>query len=1491
MKLSMKWIPALALVSLFACSQAETDLRDSRMVEPGVYGTLPGIIDGDAVDTRATLDPDNGWAFNWEVGDGINIWSDSGTLLIYDVTQVNGANATFDGGGFTLTEGATYYTSYPLVRNVRDNYLALTTTYAGQTQAADGDASHLGDYICLYASATCTDGNTSFQYRHLSGFVRFEVTLPAPMTVTELSLIADSGASEAFAVSGTLNATTGEFTATTTSSEMTLALDNVAVTDGVLNASMVVAPYAAGAYIVRIKDDQDNVYTSPAVSKKALAAGSAQRYTVTVYPGLEPPVAQIGDVTYSSLAAAVAAVPAGTETTITMLSNHTIEGNAGVTVPAGKIVILDLNGKTITGAFDQPTTAQAIANKGTLTITDSSSSQNGTITIDVSDENAGAPMDKNWASNVIRNDGVLTVNAGTIYNDGNGGACYAVDNYSSASLTVNGGELNASRASAIRLFYMNGGSLTINDGSIGSDASYMGVQVMGVNAANGVSVNVNGGTLSGTYGLYAGGGNASWATSQFNITDGVFEGGVGFTGAIPADNIDVSGGEYHAYLVSYGTVRFIKAGRFTEEAMYASAGYLAEGYKFVQDSDMYVVVPNDDPREAIPTNLVYYYWLNSDNSRDGGFYNFYAPFEGPDPVLMDGEFIELLGNIELSKDVAYLEECSFGDPIFKGGTFSLTFGAYDIDLNGYAFPIPVGVSINTDRQTDIFSAPEGYIVKETALPAGGDFTYNYSVVGVVAMIGDVCYASLAEAVEDVPEGTETTITMVSDHAIEGNAGVTVPAGKNVILNLNGKTVTLNVAESKGSQLITNRGILTITDTSAGQEGKLTNAAGEGLAVGSWPTNNYVTNVITNSGTLNMEAGTVENTAQGSICYAVDNNSTSYDATLNMKGGLLTSAGTVVRQFCNSTAKQNNVNVSGGTIETNGSAAIWTQLPGSNSSSRKLATLNITGGVIRASSYAWYDYSYGDSFEAVEYSISGGELYGYLYSYAVRDGVKSGFVTGGLFSTDVSAYCADGFTAAPSAGRPGMYEIVPAEIYYYWFENDVQKGSYHLFDVPFVKNYLCDGEFIELLKDVSLPGDIACQLTGGTFALTFGPYDITKGSYSVSLKSGVSVKTDKQTDIFSAADEGSSIIEIPISDGDFIYQYTALNASTVAMIGDAPYNTLTEALAASQAGDVIKLVKDYDASGEAMSAGTRQFVVDKSVTIDGQNHTLITKQRGFGVGNVNGNLASDVNVTFKDITIENTSSGARCIDTRGKIGTLTLDGVTLSTDGAAGGYTQPLTIGGNQASTATVNITNSTIQTNNNGTAYYAIITFNPVDMTISQSTLKGWACIYAKGPNSSAGSAGSVFTVSDCTLESTNNYSGTTNSFGAIMIADDNVIVNLTGSHINIHNSGDQTQATVSFPVNNQFTQNAVSLGAGNVATFDNTGSGRCVFVSNLRDNSFSISGGLYDTNPIDYVGHDVAYVWGNATGDSFLVLPQGDTPGSEYPGYSQILFEEEGEW
>ncbi len=318
----------------------------------------------------------------------------------------------------------------------------------------------------------------------------------------------------------------------------------------------------------------------------------------------------------------------------------------------------------------------------------------------------------------------------------------------------------------------------------------------------------------------------------------------------------------------------------------------------------------------------------------------------------------------------------------------------------------------------------------------GEGKYSVAQKPFVAQIGEgenaVKYYSLADAVAAVPaDGTETTITMIEDETIVGNAGVTIPTTKNVKLDLNGKTVTLSVAESKGSQLITNQGVLTITDSSEGQEGKLTNAAAEGLAVGSWPTNNYVTNIITNSGTLNVEGGNIVSTANGSICYAVDNNSTSYDATLNIKGGYLTSVGTVVRQFCNSTTKENVVNISGGVVETNGSAALWVQLPNSDATKAVKATLNVTGGTLTGKNYAFYDYSSGNSYAATQYNLNGGTFNGTVFSYGaninITDGVYNGdvaikqakasevTVSGGKFKGDVYTYGDNASTGFISGG--------------------------------------------------------------------------------------------------------------------------------------------------------------------------------------------------------------------------------------------------------------------------------------------------------------------------------------------------------------------------------------------------------------------------------------------------------------------------------------------
>lgn len=78
----------------------------------------------------------------------------------------------------------------------------------------------------------------------------------------------------------------------------------------------------------------------------------------------------------------------------------------------------------------------------------------------------------------------------------------------------------------------------------------------------------------------------------------------------------------------------------------------------------------------------------------------------------------------------------------------------------------------------------------------------------------------------------------------------------------------------------------------------------------------------------------------------------------------------------------------------------------------------------------------------------------------------------------------------------------------------------------------DGATITLLKDETLSERIACTLTSGSFTIAFGDYTLTKGVYSVTLLPGVTIYTDKETDIFTTSE--GAIQKVANGDSGFIY---------------------------------------------------------------------------------------------------------------------------------------------------------------------------------------------------------------------------------------------------------------------------------------------------------------------------------------------------------------------
>ena len=133
-----------------------------------------------------------------------------------------------------------------------------------------------------------------------------------------------------------------------------------------------------------------------------LALGLAlPRHTVSAQSG----VATVNGQTYDSLAKAVAAVSEGAETTIT-LEDDTAESGM-VTIPAGKVIVLYLNGNSVS-----VTGSAAIQNEGTLTIKGAIS---GAVETDAENaiENAGTlKIEGGYFKGGISNTGSVSITGG-----------------------------------------------------------------------------------------------------------------------------------------------------------------------------------------------------------------------------------------------------------------------------------------------------------------------------------------------------------------------------------------------------------------------------------------------------------------------------------------------------------------------------------------------------------------------------------------------------------------------------------------------------------------------------------------------------------------------------------------------------------------------------------------------------------------------------------------------------------------------------------------------------------------------------------------------------------------------------------------------------------------------------------------------------------------------------------------------------------------------
>lgn len=282
-------------------------------------------------------------------------------------------------------------------------------------------------------------------------------------------------------------------------------------------------------------------------------------------------------------------------------------------------------------------------------------------------------------------------------------------------MTINGGTIDAAKASAVRMFYVNGGSITVNGGTVGhyvsdDDCSYMGIQVMyGTN----VNVSVTGGTIAGYYALYA-----NNTGGDIVLSGGTFDGYVGFAASVP--NISITDGTFKEWAGTWGDqTGFIRGGQFAERV---TAKYCAEGYicSEKKNEDGYYIVKQGSYVASIG---------------DNGYETFLTAVAD----AKDGQTITLLANVEMDADLTSTLE--------DGKSFSITFGNYSIEQNDFFLKLNRGVSVTTDKETDLFAPVDATdMVKVSG-------TYTYTVVskeseGIYELVdGTDCPYALESAVQ------------------------------------------------------------------------------------------------------------------------------------------------------------------------------------------------------------------------------------------------------------------------------------------------------------------------------------------------------------------------------------------------------------------------------------------------------------------------------------------------------------------------------------------------------------------------------------------------------------------------------------------------------------------------------------------------------------------------------------------------------------------------
>ncbi len=298
-------------------------------------------------------------------------------------------------------------------------------------------------------------------------------------------------------------------------------------------------------------------------------------------------------------------------------------------------------------------------------------------------------------------------------------------------------------------------------------------------------------------------------------------------------------------------------------------------------------------------------------------------------------------------------------------------------------------------------------------------------------------ADLQAAIDNSEPGTETNVKLEGDIDLGALAGLIstkadetpatptygllIPAGKALVLDLNGCTLSQTVEQTAEYSMILNQGTLTIDDSKGNGKISYTDSGNGG---------EYISDAIYNKSVLVINGGTIENLSSATVAsngypHAVDTYSGIGNTSVTINGGTIYCAEySAVRMFCVSPTNTADLVINGGTIK----GAVDMQ---NGTKVAAVGTLTINDGTFQttknANNIRFANWNNGATEYGLTASIKGGLFNGGIQATYVPEAANwnKGIITGGTFAVDPSAFLADGYIAEQEGDKYVVYKAVAA----------------------------------------------------------------------------------------------------------------------------------------------------------------------------------------------------------------------------------------------------------------------------------------------------------------------------------------------------------------------------------------------------------------------------------------------------------------------------------